>query len=138
MPRCLLPRLLTVSLMSGEVSPGPGQRPVLTVVAAHHRVKVRSHSVLKIVARLGLRGRRGGGGKVVRIVRRWRRMRGVEVRSCHPHQLRCIILDNLVHHTPGGPAVDRNKTRIRVVLDWHQVRRASQLRNILKIIFRPS
>ena len=65
-------------------------------------------------------------------------MRGVEVRSCHPHQLRYIILDNLVHHTPGGSAVDRNKARSRIVLDWHQVRRASQLRNIFKIIFRPS
>ena len=115
--------------MPGEVAPGPGQRPVLTVVPAHHGVKVRSHSVVEIIAHVGLRGPRGGGWNVVRIVTR--RRLGVVVRSRQPDQVWCVILNNLVHHTPGWPAVDGDKVRSRIELDWHQVRRGSLLKLIL-------
>ena len=131
-PRCLLVPL-TVPVVASEVSPGPGERPVLTVVSAHHGVQVGPHPVVQIVAGIGLDGRRGG--KIVRIVRRWRRSRMgvVIVRSCQPHHLGGVSLDNSVHQAPARPAVYGDKARSRKVLDWHQIGRGSLLRDIFRL-----
>ena len=123
---------LTVSVLAREVSPGPGEGPVLTVVSAHHGVQVGPHPVVQIVASIGLGGRRGG--KIVRIVRRWwRRMGVVIVRSCQPHHLGGVSLDNSVHQAPARSAVDGDKARSRIVLDWDQVGRGSLLTDIFRL-----
>ena len=129
-PPCLLVPL-TVPVVASEVSPGPGERPVLTVVSANHGVQVGPHPVVQIVVSIGLDGRRGG--KIVGIVRRWRGMGVVIVRGCQPHHLRGVSLDNSVHQAPARPAVDGDKARSRKVLDWHQIGRGSLLTNIFRL-----
>ena len=130
-PRCLLAPL-TVPVVAGEVSPGPGERPVLTVVSAHHVLQAGPHPVVQIVASIGLEGPRGG--EIVGIVRRWGRSMGVViVRSCKSHHLRGVSLNNSVHQAPARPAVDGDKARSRIVLDWQQVGRDSLLTDIFRL-----